>query len=85
MSRLNVLKHISLPTDIINYIYNFLSGKCEKCFCLTDEINLFENCIVYKYYNIFDDRYFFPREMEEFNYLCNLCKNRYSITSSCDK
>ena len=80
MNRLNALYNLSLPIDISKYIFTFLSGYCKKCLSLTDEINLYNNCIVYKYYNIFNDNYFFPREMEEYKYLCNVCKNKFSVT-----
>ena len=78
MNRLNYLNiYLSLPQDLIEYIKFFLKGKCNKCEVICDEYNLYKNCVIYKYYNIFDDRYFFPREMEEYNYLCMFCKNKY--------
>ena len=77
MTRLNVLYNLSLPHDIIKYIYSFLSGSCDKCMSITVEYYLYNKCVIYKYYNIFDDRYFFPREMEEYKLLCYNCSNNY--------
>jgi len=78
MTRLRYLNsYLSLPIELIDYIKNFLTGRCEKCEIVWDEYYLYKNCVIYKYYNIFDDRYFFPREMEEYTYLCLMCKNKH--------
>ena len=61
-----------LNDDIIIYILTFLYGSCGLCSKKFYEYYLIKNCEIYKYYNIFDDRYFFPREMEKYRYLC-LC------------
>ena len=83
MNRLNYLNYfISLPFELRSLIKSFLIGKCDKCLQYYDEFILFKKCVVFKYYNIFDDRYFFPREMEEYNLLCKYCKNQYRIVNS---
>ena len=86
MSRIDCLyKNINLPTDVIKYIFSFLICKCSKCSLEKDEYYLYKNCEIYKYYNIFDDRFFFPREMEEFNFLCWSCKNKFFQVKVCKK
>jgi hypothetical protein len=83
MNRLNCLNSLlSLPPDLIEYIKYFLKQKCNKCEVICDEYYLYKNCVIYKYYNIFDDRYFFPREMEEYNNLCINCSKKFKLISN---
>jgi hydrogenase maturation factor HypF (carbamoyltransferase family) len=69
-----------LPYDLHFLLLEFFSGKCNKCnheYCY-NELN--HNCVIFQYYSVFDEDYYFQKNPQKFKYLCNTCKKEYYET-----
>lgn len=67
----------SIPNDLIPVIKNYLYGKCNKCNKNCEFWELNKNCIIYKYYSIYEDDFYMQKNPKKYKYLCNKCKNLY--------
>ena len=75
------MEYNKLPLDIIFYINKFVFSKCDKCKKICHFTNLYHNCIIFKYKNVFQDDYDFDEEIERFNLICKACIKKYKTNN----
>jgi hypothetical protein len=69
---------ITIPNHVIKMeVFSYLRGTCSKCNNEFFTFELFENCTLNKYLNIFDQDYDFPHVLKKYKYLCKNCKTNY--------
>lgn len=69
-----------LPFELNNLILDFCCGECNKCNKTFSHDQLNFNCVIFQYYSVFEEDYYFQKNPQKYKYLCTHCKKEYYQT-----